>query len=48
MPRERFVGLLKRVKDMRDRIARFDEKPPPHHLIDEPTTFAEVMREFVS
>lgn len=48
MPREQFIGRLKRVKDIRNRIAHFDEKPLPEQMIDELTTFAKVLREFVS
>ncbi|MGW9024878.1 CBS domain-containing protein [Streptomyces sp. NPDC055722] len=48
MPREQFIGRLKRVKDIRNRIAHFDEKPLPQQMIDELTTFAKVLREFVS
>lgn len=48
MPREQFIGRLRRVKDIRNRIAHFDEKPLPRHLIDELTTFAKVLREFVA
>ncbi|NUV53532.1 CBS domain-containing protein [Streptomyces coelicolor] len=48
MPREQFVGLLKRVKDIRNRIAHFDEKPLPQEMIDELTTFAKVLRAFAS
>ncbi|GGW82805.1 CBS domain-containing protein [Streptomyces lomondensis] len=48
MPREQFVGLLKRVKDIRNRIAHFDEKPLPQAMIDELTTFAKVLRAFAS
>ena len=48
MPRQQFVGLLKRVKDIRNRIAHFDEKPLPPEMIDELTTFANVLRAFAS
>jgi CBS domain-containing protein len=48
MPREQFIGRLKRVKDIRNRIAHFDEKPLPEQMLDELTTFAKVLREFVS
>ncbi|MEU7209938.1 CBS domain-containing protein [Streptomyces sp. NPDC044989] len=48
MPRGQFVGLLKRVKDIRNRIAHFDEKPLPQEMIDELTTFAKVLRAFAS
>ncbi|MFD5013916.1 CBS domain-containing protein [Streptomyces chartreusis] len=48
MPREQFIGRLKRVKDIRNRIAHFDEKPLPQELLDELTTFAKVLRAFVS
>ncbi|WP_410535975.1 CBS domain-containing protein [Streptomyces sp. KL2] len=48
MPREQFVGLLKRVKDIRNRIAHFDEKPLPREMIDELTTFAKLLRAFAS
>ncbi|WP_215455027.1 CBS domain-containing protein [Streptomyces sp. ATCC 21386] len=48
MPREQFIGLLKRVKDIRNRIAHFDEKPLPPEMIDELTTFAKVLRAFAS
>ncbi|MFF9778909.1 CBS domain-containing protein [Streptomyces sp. NPDC013978] len=48
MPREQFIGLLKRVKDIRNRIAHFDEKPLPQEMIDELTTFAKVLRAFAS
>ncbi|HCA87288.1 MAG TPA: hypothetical protein DEQ61_18485 [Streptomyces sp.] len=48
MPREQFVSLLKRVKDIRNRIAHFDEKPLPPETIDELTTFAKVLRAFAS
>ncbi|MFI2640607.1 CBS domain-containing protein [Streptomyces sp. NPDC018610] len=48
MPREQFIGLLKRVKDIRNRIAHFDEKPLPPEMIGELTTFAEVLRAFAS
>ncbi|MBY8341621.1 CBS domain-containing protein [Streptomyces spinosirectus] len=47
MPREQFIGRLKRVKDIRNRIAHFDEKPLPQELLDELTTFATVLRAFV-
>ncbi|MGK5497367.1 CBS domain-containing protein [Streptomyces sp. URMC 125] len=46
MPREQFIGLLKRVKDIRNRIAHFDEKPLPQEMLDELTTFAKVLRAF--
>ncbi|MFF0202712.1 CBS domain-containing protein [Streptomyces sp. NPDC005017] len=46
MPREQFIGLLKRVKDIRNRIAHFDEKPLPQEMLDELTTFANVLRAF--
>ncbi|WP_330349965.1 CBS domain-containing protein [Streptomyces sp. NBC_00582] len=48
MPREQFVGRLKRVKDIRNRIAHFDEKPLPQEMIDELTTFAKLLRAFVA
>ncbi len=48
MPREQFIGRLKRVKDIRNRIAHFDQKPLPQHMLDELTTFAKVLREFVA
>ncbi|MFF7329025.1 CBS domain-containing protein [Streptomyces sp. NPDC008150] len=48
MPREQFVGRLKRVNDIRNRIAHFDEKPLPPELIDELTTFANLLRAFVA
>ncbi|MGW2641545.1 CBS domain-containing protein [Streptomyces sp. NPDC001348] len=48
MPRQQFIGRLKRVKDIRNRIAHFDEKPLPQELLDELTTFAKVLREFVA
>ncbi|MFE2099094.1 CBS domain-containing protein [Streptomyces sp. NPDC059468] len=48
MPREQFIGRLKRVKDIRNRIAHFDEKPLPQEMLDELTTFAKVLRAFVS
>ncbi|QUC61560.1 CBS domain-containing protein [Streptomyces sp. A2-16] len=48
MPREQFIGRLKRVKDIRNRIAHFDEKPLPKEMIDELTTFAKVLRAFVA
>lgn len=48
MPREQFIGRLKRVKDIRNRIAHFDEKPLPQELLDELRTFAKVLRAFVS
>ncbi|MFF4399080.1 CBS domain-containing protein [Streptomyces sp. NPDC001480] len=47
MPREQFIGRLKRVKDIRNRIAHFDEKPLPPEMLDELTTFAKVLRAFV-
>ncbi|GGW35479.1 CBS domain-containing protein [Streptomyces griseoloalbus] len=46
MPREQFIALLKRVKDIRNRIAHFDEKPLPQEMLDELTTFAKVLRAF--
>ncbi|PJE95770.1 hypothetical protein CUT44_21130 [Streptomyces carminius] len=46
MPREQFIGRLKRVKDIRNRIAHFDEKPLPEQMIEELTTFAKVLRAF--
>lgn len=48
MPREQFIGLLKRVKDIRNRIAHFDEKPLPPGMLDELTTFATVLRAYAS
>jgi CBS domain-containing protein len=48
MPREQFIGRLKRVKDIRNRIAHFDEKPLPQGMLDELTTFAKLLREFVA
>ena len=48
MPREQFIGRLKRVKDIRNRIAHFDEKPLPTRLIEELTAFAALLRAFVS
>ncbi|MBB1257853.1 CBS domain-containing protein [Streptomyces alkaliterrae] len=48
MPREQFVSRLKRVKDIRNRIAHFDEKPLPQEMLDELTTFAKLLRAFVS
>ncbi|PSM41351.1 hypothetical protein C6Y14_21465 [Streptomyces dioscori] len=48
MPREQFIGRLKRVKDIRNRIAHFDEKPLPQELLDELTTFANLLRAFVA
>jgi hypothetical protein len=48
MPREQFIGLLKRVQDIRNRIAHFDEKPLPPGMLDELTTFAKVLRAFAS
>ncbi|MFG2722081.1 CBS domain-containing protein [Streptomyces sp. NPDC048416] len=48
MPREQFIGRLKRVKDIRNRIAHFDEKPLPREMIDELTTFAKLLRAFVA
>jgi hypothetical protein len=47
MPREQFIGRLKRVKDIRNRIAHFDEKPLPQELLNELTTFAKLLRAFV-
>jgi CBS domain-containing protein len=46
MPREQFIGRLKRVKDIRNRIAHFDEKPLPQEMLDELTTFAKLLRVF--
>jgi len=48
MPREQFIGRLKRVKDIRNRIAHFDEKPLPQQMIEELTTFAKLLRAFVA
>ncbi|MEZ3178690.1 CBS domain-containing protein [Streptomyces pimonensis] len=48
MPREQFIGLLKRVNVIRNRIAHFSEKPLPPEMTDELTTFAKVLREFAS
>ncbi|MFF8650549.1 CBS domain-containing protein [Streptomyces griseoluteus] len=48
MPREQFIGRLKRVKDIRNRIAHFDEKPLPKQMIEELTAFAALLRAFVS
>lgn len=48
MPREQFIGRLKRVKDIRNRIAHFDEKPLPQDMLDELTTFAKLLRAFVA
>ncbi len=48
MPREQFVGRLKRVKDIRNRIAHFDEKPLPREMLEELTTFANLLRAFAS
>ncbi|MGW8991762.1 CBS domain-containing protein [Streptomyces zhihengii] len=47
MPREQFIGRLTRVKDIRNRIAHFDEKPLPPELLDELRTFAKLLRTFV-
>lgn len=48
MPREQFVRWLKRVKDIRNRIAHFDEKPLPGEMLDELTTFARILRPYAS
>ncbi|MFF0016203.1 CBS domain-containing protein [Streptomyces sp. NPDC005374] len=48
MPREQFIGRLKQVKDIRNRIAHFDEKPLPQEMLDELTTFAKLLRAFVA
>ncbi|MET7410879.1 CBS domain-containing protein [Streptomyces rubiginosohelvolus] len=48
MPREQFIGRLTRVKDIRNRIAHFDEKPLPAKMIEELTAFAALLRAFVS
>ncbi|MDX2644326.1 CBS domain-containing protein [Streptomyces sp. PA03-1a] len=48
MDRTQFVGHLKRVKDIRNRIAHFDEKPLPEQQVRELTTFAKLLRDFVS
>jgi hypothetical protein len=36
------------VKDIRNRIAHFDEKPLPKQMIEELTAFAALLRAFVS
>ncbi|MFE3500926.1 CBS domain-containing protein [Kitasatospora sp. NPDC059160] len=48
MDRTQFVQHLVRVKDIRNRIAHFDEKPLPEELISELTTFAKLLRDFVA
>ncbi|MFE2022466.1 CBS domain-containing protein [Streptomyces sp. NPDC059499] len=48
MDRAQFVRHLERVKDIRNRIAHFDEKPLPEQLLLELTTFAKLLRDFVS
>lgn len=48
MPREQFVSRLKRVKDIRNRIAHFDEKPLPTEMLDELTTFTKILRPYAS
>ncbi|MFJ6769398.1 CBS domain-containing protein [Kitasatospora sp. NPDC091257] len=48
MDRTQFVQHLVRVKDVRNRIAHFDEKPLPESLIAELATFAKLLRDFVA
>lgn len=48
MDRAQFIGHLERVKDIRNRIAHFDEKPLPEQQVRELTTFAKLLRDFVS
>lgn len=48
MDRAQFLRHLERVKDIRNRIAHFDEKPLPDDLIRELTAFAKLLRDFVS
>ncbi|WP_327066320.1 CBS domain-containing protein [Kitasatospora sp. NBC_01302] len=48
MDRAQFVRHLERVKDIRNRIAHFDEKPLPDELLAELTTFTKLLRDFVS
>ncbi|MFE6829185.1 CBS domain-containing protein [Streptomyces sp. NPDC057690] len=48
MPREQFISRLRQVKDIRNRIAHFDEKPLPQELLRELTTFAKLLRAFVA
>lgn len=48
MDRAQFLGHLERVKDIRNRIAHFDEKPLPEQQMRELTAFAKLLRDFVS
>ncbi|MDH6114362.1 hypothetical protein P3T36_000763 [Kitasatospora sp. MAP12-15] len=48
MDRTQFVRHLERVKDIRNRIAHFDEKPLPNEMLAELTAFAKLLRDFVS
>ncbi|MFI8081460.1 CBS domain-containing protein [Kitasatospora sp. NPDC086009] len=48
MDRTQFVHHLKRVKEIRNRIAHFSEKPLPGDLLLELTSFTKLLRDFVS
>ncbi|MFG2305457.1 CBS domain-containing protein [Actinacidiphila glaucinigra] len=48
MDRNQFIGHLRRVKAIRNRIAHFDEKPLPEQQMRELTSFAKLLRDFVS
>ncbi|MFG2905822.1 CBS domain-containing protein [Kitasatospora sp. NPDC048286] len=48
MDRTQFVHHLKRVKDIRNRIAHFSEKPLPADMLAELTSFTKLLRDFVS
>lgn len=48
MDRNQFIGHLRRVKAIRNRIAHFDEEPLPEQQMRELTSFAKLLRDFVS
>ncbi|MFF7456803.1 CBS domain-containing protein [Kitasatospora sp. NPDC008115] len=48
MDRTQFVHHLKRVKEIRNRIAHFSEKPLPDDMLTELTSFTKLLRDFVS
>lgn len=48
MPQEWFVGRLKRVRGIWNRIAQFEEKPLPQEMIDELAAFPQALRVYVS
>ena len=48
MDRAQFVEHPERVKDIRNRVARFDADPLPDALLGELATFIKLLRGFVA